>query len=84
VDAFAVELAHHRRADDVALVVGVVEQGLLDAVDPVPQHALALERERGQRKAALVVLARLQAVAAVVGEEAGPQVPVARIHGAGV
>jgi hypothetical protein len=58
-----------------------VEQRLLDAVDPVFEHAAALERERGQRQAAFVVLARLQAVAALLGEEAGPQAPLAGIDG---
>ena len=82
--AFDFVWTHFGFADDMALVVRVVEQGFADAVDPVSQHALALERQRRQRKAALVVLARDEPVAAGVDEELRPEVPVARIDGAGV
>src|SRR5690606_14693719 len=82
--ALGVDLAHHRRAHHVALVVGIVEQRFLDAVNTVAQHGLAVEGQRGQREAALEVLARLQLVNAVGGEEAGPQVPLAAVHGARV
>src|SRR6185369_6456920 len=81
--AFA-DRANQRRADDVALVVRVVEQRLADAVDAVLQHPLALERERRERQAALMVLARHESVAAVFYEEARPEIPVARVDGVGV
>ena len=67
-----VTLLPTRRADHVALVVRVVEQRLADRVDAVAQHALPLEGQRGQRKAALVVLARHQAVDAVGREQLAP------------
>jgi hypothetical protein len=45
---------------------------------------LLLKAKRGQREAPLMVLARLKPIDAVVGEELGPQIPVAGIDGAGV
>src|SRR5215470_5489518 len=59
-------------AHEMTLVVRLVEQRLRDAVDAVLEHALALERERAERELAVEVLARLQLVDALFGEELGP------------
>ena len=78
-DAARIDTADQRRGHDVPLIVGVMEQRLGDAVDLFLKHALAGEREGCRRKPALLVLARLQPVDAVVGEEFQPQGPIAGI-----
>src|SRR6185295_16713295 len=83
-DSSGLDSANHGNSDDMSLVVWIVEQCLFDRVDAVLEHAFTGERQRRKREASFVVLTRLQAVDAIIGEEIDPQVPVAAIDNAGV
>jgi hypothetical protein len=58
-----------------------VVDGLRDAVDPVPHHALALQRDQRQRQLAVEVLARLHLVPAIGQEELRPVGETAFVQG---
>src|SRR5439155_25195293 len=83
-DALALGTHDARRAHYMALVVRIVKQRLAYGVDAILEHAFALERQRRQRKSAIVIFPRLHFVAACFGEKLGPLLPVAMVDGCGV
>jgi hypothetical protein len=68
----------------MALVIRVVIQRFLNAIDTVFEHALAGEGERAKRKSALMVFSWNKFVNALLGKKLGPQVPVTAVYCQGV
>src|SRR6185295_18438997 len=68
-DSSGLDSTNNGNSDDMPLVVRIVEQCFFDRVDTVLEHAFAGERQRRKREASFVVLTRLQAVDAIIGEE---------------